>query len=92
VTSVMTKSRRRRNFTSGEASGARLEQRLLLQTTERIGRQVGKEVAVSVAAAEDVRFAVDDGIIRSIHLENIKNKITRTAVCFVSQCVRVTDS
>jgi hypothetical protein len=88
----MTKSRRHRKYTSGEASGVRLEQRLLLQTTERIGRQVGIELAVSAAAAEAARFAVDAVITRSIHIENIKNKITRTAVCFVSQCVRVTDS
>jgi hypothetical protein len=62
----MPESRRRRNYTSGEASGVRLGQRLSLQTTEQIGSLV-----VTGAAA---LFAVDGATTHSTRIEKIENK------------------
>jgi hypothetical protein len=81
--SVTTKSRRRRNHTSGEASGARSGQRLSLQTTVQIGCQV----ETGVAAVEAAHFAVGADTTRFTRIEKIENKIIDTALCFDSKSV-----
>jgi hypothetical protein len=70
----MPESRRRRNYTSGEASGVRLGQRLSLQTTEQIGSLVVTGAAAAVAAAEAALSVVDGATTLSTRIEKIENK------------------
>jgi hypothetical protein len=70
--SVMPKSRRHRNHTSGEASGVRLGQRLPLRTTDQIGSLVVTGAAAAAAGA--VPSAVDGATTHSTRIEKIENK------------------
>jgi hypothetical protein len=71
-TSVMPKSTRDRNHTSGEASGVRLGQRLPLQTTDPIGSLVGTEAAAAAAGAAP--STVVGATTHSTRIEKIENK------------------
>ncbi len=69
-TSVMPKSRRHQNHTSGEASGVRLGQQLPLQTTDPIGSLVETGAAAAGAAPS----AVVGATTHYTRIEKIENK------------------